>query len=334
VNVNWYPNDPAERLAILTTFIRDPANPNLGFARALKREAGIQVALGRPDAALELVLFSDRVDGAFGVAQQPGYLLRDRYQLTDSTTGTGVPPGILEPPYAADTIPIFLDRPSNNQRLSSRGWELSLTLPEVKPIRTRLDVQAALIKSEVVRSDVIFGSPTRVSDFQLDERIPRSPYWLGATRTGQRVVATYRLVHHEPAVGFVVTVTVQHIFHEQRQDVAAADTLAFAGYVTRTGELVPVPVERRGDPEYADLRVSRSGLLLEPFAPPGDWLASLQVAKSLPFGGRLSFYAFNALDRQGRFALSGLSARPFAATRFGLELTLPLDAALGAAGVW
>jgi hypothetical protein len=334
VNVNWFPNDPAERLAILTTVIRDPTNPDLTFARGLKREVAVEFALGRPDAALEVVVFADRVDGAFGTVQLPGFLLRDRYQLTDSTLGTGVPPDIVEPPYQSDTIPIFLDQPANNQRLSSRGWELSLTLPELKPIRTRLDVQAAFVRSEVARGDVVFGPASRVSDFQLDERVPRRPYWVGATRTGQRLVATYRLVHHEPAVGFVVTLTVQHIFRERRQDLAATDTLAFAGYITRTGQLVPVPPERRGDPEYADLRDTRGGLLFEPLAPPGDWMANLQLAKSLPFGGRLSFYAFNALDRQGRFAAGGLSARPFSPTRFGLELTLPLDAALRAAGLW
>jgi hypothetical protein len=57
---------------------------------------------------------------------------------------------------------------------------------------------------------------------------------------------------------------------------------------------------------------------------PSDWLMSLQVAKSLPFGGRLSFYAFNALDRRGRFAASGSAARVYPQVRYGAEITLPL----------
>src|SRR5690606_30652835 len=54
VNVNRYSNDPAERLAVLTTFIRDPTNPELGWSTARKAEAGVEVDLGE-SAALALV---------------------------------------------------------------------------------------------------------------------------------------------------------------------------------------------------------------------------------------------------------------------------------------
>ena len=46
VNVNYFANDPVERLAVLTTNILDPANPDLGFSRGTKAEVGFELGLG------------------------------------------------------------------------------------------------------------------------------------------------------------------------------------------------------------------------------------------------------------------------------------------------
>ena len=58
-------------------------------------------------------------------------------------------------------------------------------------------------------------------------------------------------------------------------------------------------------------------------APP-DWLFSLQVSKTLPLDGRLSFYAFNAFDRIGSYGGRTTVPRFYSPVRFGLEVTMPL----------
>jgi len=319
VNVNWYANDPAERLAVLTTSIRSPENPDLSFSTARKAEGGVEVGLGRAG-AIALIRFSDRVNGSVGFRSTPGFLLRDHYDLSDSTLGTGLPPTIIEPPSYSDTVPILLDRPDNVIDIRSSGWELTASLPEIRAIRTRLDVQGAWVKTTVVKRGLDLG--VRFSDFSLTENVPRTPYWENPGRYGQRTIITTRIVHHQPGLGLVITATIQHLLNEQRYDIAGSDTLAWSGYMTRRGQLVPVPAAQRGDSQYADLRLNRSGVATQPFGPPDDWLASLQVAKTLPMGGRLSFYAFNVLSRQGKYTVA---ARPFSPVRFGLELTLPVQ---------
>lgn len=319
VNVNWYTNDPAERLAILSTFIRDPTNPDLGFAIGHKREAGFEIAPGR-HASLALVAFRDRTTGGVGFRPEPGFLLREHFDLVDSTQGTGVPPTIVEPASRADTVPILVDRPANILTLESHGWEATLTLPELRALRLQLSVQGARVNTRFFQDGPDFGRP--FSDFQLSETDPRSPYWENITRTSERTLLTYRLVHHQPELGLVVTAVIEHFLTDRRQDVGAIDTLGFAGYITRTGELVPVPPDQRGNPEFADLRVARAGVRTARTDTPADWLMSLQVAKTLPLEGRLSFYAFNVLDRLGR--IKGLGGRTFARARFGLEVTMPL----------
>lgn len=329
VNVNWFTNDPAERLAVLTTFVRDPTTPDLGFAVGSKREAGVQIVTGRRGLTLDFVIFRDRTDGGVGFRSDPGFLVRDLYDFVDSTTGTGQPPTLIEPPTRADTVPILLDVPANVLNLENRGVEATVQLPEVRPLRLRLHVQGAWVRTEFEDEGLDFGSA--FPNFQVNGSDPRSPYWEGVTRRSERLLLTYRLVHHRPDLGLVITALVEHIARDVTEDSAGSDTLSWAGYITRAGDPVPVPPERRGDPEFADLRVARSGSFARQKTP-ADWFLTLQVSKTLPLDGRLSFYAFNVLDRQGRIA-GPLETRTFPRLRFGLELMMPLGGVFGGGDV-
>jgi hypothetical protein len=327
VNVNWYPPNRNERLAVLTTAIENPTNPNIGFAVARDLEGGVEVGLGRSGASVSLVRFDTRTDGAIGLDRTPSFLPREHFALTDSTLGTGVPPGYITPAQYIDTVPILIDRPANNLTLDNRGWELVAALPEIRPLRTQIELQGSWVDTRLATASLDFG--IGFQNFQLNGNIPRSPYWIGAVRTGHRTVLTGRIVHREPELGLVITITTQALLREQVQDVAGTDTLAWEGYVTRAGQLVPVPRAQRGDSIYRDLHVGRVGLGTAVFGAPNDWLLSLQVSKTLPLDGRLSFYAFNAFDRPGRTSPTG-SERQFQPVQFGLEVTLPVAAVVQA----
>ena len=97
----------------------------------------------------------------------------------------------------------------------------------------------------------------------------------------------------------------------------------------RSARLVPVPESERGNDEFRDLRVARAGTLDTPRTTPSDWLLSIQVSKTFPLDGRLSFWAFNALDRRGIFGDAETRWRFYSRMRFGLELTLPVRGLLG-----
>jgi hypothetical protein len=271
--------------------------------------------------------YLDRVRRAVGVTLEPTYLLRDRYAVDSTTINQGRPPDILQPPIASDTVPVLIDRPDNNLDLRSRGLELTAILPEIAPLRSRIAIQAAWTWSRLQSRGVDFG--TGFDDFQLSERQLRAPYWASLVQTGQRLLVTTQLIHHQPKVGLVITGTLQLFVRELRENEGGTDTLAFAGYVTRSGQLVPVPRDQRTDPQYHDLRVPRLGVLVEPQQGPVDWLFNLQVSKSLPLDGRLSFYAFNAFDKLGNYGGRRTVPRLFPATRFGLEITMPLGLAWG-----
>jgi len=329
VNVNYFANDPAERLAVLTTFIRDPTNKGLGFSRTRRLEAGFELSALRQQATLSVVAFNDLTRGAVGLDQQIRSILREGFDFVDSTQGTGQPPVIVEPSSRADSVPILVDRPANNLTLGSRGFEATLALPEIPRLHTRIEMQGTLVRTRLADAGLDFGR--LFSTFQLDQRVSRAPVFEDAVRTGERALVTSRIIHQQPQLGLIITAVVQHTLLDRQIDIAATDSLAFAGFVTRGGAVVRVPLERRGDAEFNDLRVPRSGQFSRGKGPRPDWLMNLQVSKTLPLGGRLSFFAFNVLNRPGRFGSAGFDPRPLPGLRFGVDLSMPLTTRFGGA---
>jgi Carboxypeptidase regulatory-like domain/TonB-dependent Receptor Plug Domain len=322
VNVNWFTNDPAGRLAILTTSIRDPTNKRLGFSSTQKAEAGLEVDVGQT-ATISLTAFSDRTAGAVGFRQLPGSLLRAHYQLTDSSTTSGRPPGIIEPPSAYDTVPILIDQAANDLLLRDRGVELTAALPEIPQLHTRVEILGSWVETHLSSSDIDFGPSTRFTDFQVGTSLQRVPIYSGLVSEGQRTVVTWRVIHQQPALGLVLVGTVQQTFHESTRNIGLTDSLAFIGYVDRAGTVTLIPPAQRSDPTYRDLRQAR-GAITDVTSTPAGWLFSLQLSKSIGQDGRLSFYAYNALNRVGTYGSIGSVSRLYAPARFGLELTIPI----------
>lgn len=331
VNVNQFTTDPAERLAVLTTFIRDPTNPDLGFIRATKAEAGVDLLLGS-DAAISAVAFRDEVEGGVAFRPEPSFLLRERFALTDSIIGNGVKPEIIDPAIGADTVPILIDRPANVVEQRSRGLELVASLPELQPLRTRLQVTGSLVQTRQRAEILDLGPRDQFENFQLLASDERHPFWEPATEFGKMALLVYRLVHHQPRAGLALTAVIQHNVTDAIRDEAAADTLAFAGYLTRAGELVRVPESERGRPEFQDLRVPRGGFLQPRTSTPADWLLTFQVSKTLPLDGRFNFWAFNVMDNRGVLLDPDVLPRVYPVVRFGLEVLFPLGGLLPGGG--
>ncbi len=328
VNVNRFTPDPRERLAVLTTFIRDPINPDLGLTRTAKREAGFELDGGAKWGSLSVTWFSDIVENVTTLRRDTESLDRARYALADTGRGTGQPGRTIDPPIAVEPVPIFLDRLVNGGRLENSGAEFTVILPVVPALRTRLEMSGATITSRFSTSDLNYGNALSLSDFQVDASIERRAYFAGSATRASRSIYTYRLVHHQPELGFVITATVQQRANESRQTLTRTDSLSFAGYLTRDGTLVPVPESERTQPQYADLRRQRSSSASSRTTVPNDWVMSLQIAKSLGQRGRLSFYVFNVLDRFATFGGTG-SVRALPPTRFGAEFTLPTSEFFG-----
>jgi hypothetical protein len=128
---------------------------------------------------------------------------------------------------------------------------------------------------------------------------------------------TWRVVHHQPDLGLVITGVIQQRLGDERVITGRTDSLSFSGYLTRAGEVVLVPEADRTQPQYADLRLARPATARSTTRQPDDWLLSLQIAK-----------AIGALDKLASFSAGG-TVRALPSSRFGVELTLPTSMLFG-----
>src|SRR5437667_11602352 len=202
------------------------------MSRADKAEVGAELDLGS-GSQIALVGYLDRVRGAVGINLIPTFLIRDRYAVDSSTINQGRPPDVLQPPTASDTVPVLIDHPANNLDLRSRGFELTAILPEIAPLRTRVAILAAWTHSKLASEGLDFG--VGFDDFQLNERVPRAPYWQSVIQTGERLVVTTRLIHHQPKIGLIITGTVPLFVREVRANEGGTGSLGFGGSCSRGG---------------------------------------------------------------------------------------------------
>lgn len=330
VNVNRFTTDPRERLAVVTTFIRDPRNPNLGLSRARKQEIGFELDGGAKRGSIDVVWFDDRIRGAVTVLREPQLLERARYALADTGIGTGQPGRIVDPPISFDQIPIFIDRFNNGGTLGSRGMEATIAFPVIPQLRTRLEVSGAQITTDFTTNDRNYGPFSLLGAFQVDTSVKRVAYYEGVSSRAKRAIVTWRLVHHQPDLGLVITATVQQRLATSSQVLSTVDSVSFAGYLSRDGTLTAVPVASRNNPEFADLRRLRASVTSSRSQSPNDWLMSLQIAKSFAGNGRLSFYYYNLTDKFITISGGGV-IRALPTSRFGAEVTIPTATLFGGA---
>ena len=324
VNVNWYANAPAERLAVLTTETRDPTNLRLGFTTMQKREVGVELtaeAIGTVD----VVLFDERTHGGVGLDRYTDAVFVNRYTLTNTVPGSGSPPVLVEPPYAIDTVPITIDRPGHVLDAVSGGVEATVSLRRIDALRLDVQLQGAWTHTRFSQRGLEFGvGRSSFDQFQTDARLRRIPVWGGYARDARRGILGARLAHHQPAAGLLVSAVIQWYVGERTHDEARTDTLSWSGYLTRAGQYTAVPAANRTEPAYADLRQPRRGVSTVSDRRADDWIASLQLAKTVATNGRLTVYAFNAFNREGKFATATRASRLFSTVQFGAELVLPV----------
>ncbi len=314
VNVNRYTPDPAERLAVLTTFVRNPTNDNLGLQRSDKREVGFELDGGRKFGAVSMTWFDDRITGGVSTRNTPFSLFRDNYTLADTGRGTGQPGRIVDPPISRDTMPVFLTQFVNGAALGTSGVEYTFAFPDIPQLRTRLEVTGARFTTQFSTEDREYGIFTALNAFQTDTSIRRLAYFAPLRRRSEQHVTTYRIVHHQPDLGLVITTLVQRITDQMQETrTGTTDSIPFQGFLSRNGTLTDVPLADRNDPQYNDLRSNALNQLIRRQSLPDDWVLTLQVAKSIAGDGRLLVYAFNAVDRLSRFGTP----------RFGVEVVIP-----------
>jgi hypothetical protein len=316
VNVNYFANNPAERLLLMTTRVIDPGSTRIRPFQSRKWEVGLDGDWRGFSGAVSV--FREETTGAFGTNRfaQPYPLAR--FGIT--ATPPGQPPVLTPQPIRFDTVFVGYDLPVANRRFANRGVEFSLLTPDWKAIRTAFQLNGAWIRSNAF-DDGIFVDADRAYTTQT---VPRrvAIYQSAANRTASRFNTSLRLIHRIPALGLVISGLWQTIWQNTNQSEPLSP---FAiGYLDRRGIATYLTPAQSQSAEFADLRRVVNAQLEVPFEPPPLHLFNLRVTKEWARGYGFSFYANNVPGHRPltQNPQSGVFVRRNEPLSFGAEINV------------
>ena len=287
VNFNYFAQDPAERLLIVTTRVVEPSNEGASSYTSDKLETALQWARGGVRA--EATLYREQTRGAWGWDRELVVFPLDRFGIVE--TPSGAPPVLTPEPVRQDTLFSAYDVPRPTRDILNRGFEFDLALPEWSRTGTSVSLSGAWTRttsenrSRSINTQAFYATsstpPDRVGIYPSDGF------------EGERISTSLRVIQRLPEVGMVVSGHVQTVWRERRQviDVATLPT----GFVDRTGREVSLSPEAAASPEFEDLRRSVTEGYQALDDPPALWLMNMRLSKSLPSELELAFFVNNVL---------------------------------------
>ena len=302
-NLNYYPQDPDERLLLLTTRVVNPSNDHMTAYTNDKMEIGLEGTFGGVDASL--TGFVEHTRGAYGLTLRPVTLNIDRYAVVEERDGR--PPIITDDPVETETLVRAYHAPEANRDIDSHGIEFSIDVPEIPLLRTSLNMTGAWTttrfqnQAEDVDTDALFRTqppPERIGIYRND----------GTERN--RFVTSLRFIHRVPEVGLTVSLLAQTTWWDRERAINISERPI--GYLTRDGERVDLSPSEAAASEYDALERTRSDRYYRTDDPPPLWLFNMRVSKALPSNLELSLFVNNVFANRPLHAQSrdtGLTQR-------------------------
>lgn len=316
VNVNYFAQNPAERLLLMTTRVIDPGNTGIAPFRSRKAEVGLDGNWRGFDGSVSL--FRETTTGAFGQNRLVQPYTLARYGI--AATPPGQPPVLTPQPTRYDTVFVGYDVPVANRQYENRGVEFSLLTPEWPRIRTAFQLNGAWIQSNAFDDGIYVDADRAYTSQTVPRRV--AIYQSATNRTAIRFNTALRLIHRIPTLGFVISVLWQTIWTNTSRS-EPLNPYAI-GYVDRLGLTTYLTPEQGQSAEFTNLRRTIDTRQEVLFDPPPLHLFNLRVTKEWAKGYGFSFYANNVTGNRPltQNPQSGAFIRRKEPLFFGAEINL------------
>ncbi len=281
------PSDPSKNFALVSTYIREQANPTLQGYRQKKYEISLDQQIG--DVGLSLTGFANRSDNMFRSFMEPTVFYQySRPDWPEQETGE-----------VRDTLLDDFPRYVNDGWHRSHGVEFSLRTRRLPSINTAFRMDAAFINNRRGTAEGIqYGTRRFNDDFGRFVK----PIYSTEERYNRDLLLNYRAEIQSRSLGLWVTIHVQQqLFNIDGRD-GLADTLAI-GYYTPDQETIMIPEDERADERYRDLRRRYEDFQLLDERRPNRWLLNINVSKSLFEGSEVTFFVNNIFNYRPRYQL-------------------------------
>lgn len=317
VNFNYFANDPAERLVIITTKVIDLNNQPLKPYTMKKWEGGFTFT--NKDWNMIGTVFYEKTDNAISYVRQAIPMQYDKYQIDFERNGQ--PPVLLEEPASTETFFAGVDVPRNNLAIINKGFEYTLSSPRLDAINTEVLLNGAWYfttsqnQGQIAESSFVFAStasPTRIPLYERTGNVE-----------SQRFNSSMRTVTHIPRIGFVVSALWQTIWIDKSKTGLLSQYPT--GYVDTQGEIIALTPEQARLEAFSDLQRVASEARKNSYPP--LHLLNLKVTKEWKNKSRFSFYANNIFNHRPLHEndASGLFVRRNPPATFGLEIIYKIN---------
>lgn len=323
INLNYYAENPAERLLITTTRVFNTENSDLKIAVNHKKELGFdwRFAAGR---RLTVTAYHEHIKNGYSFNTT---LRTVKLIALEIDSVISKPSG--QPPLAVPvrTVNRFADymEPTNNLDLVNKGIEFDLDFGRVEQLRTSFVLNGAWKYSRSINKGyyILKMSSATVGSVDPDRIAIFAP---GRGSSDERFSTTLRMIHHIPSLRFIVTLSAQTIWSDRNKYIGY-DSIPL-GYISRmNGNTTWLTPDERSKITTADkemfLNISKEYYVTESWKP--LWLFNLRLTKEIGRHIGFSFYANNVimnnpLQESNRWA--GNYTRRNIAFFFGSEIKL------------
>ncbi len=271
------PQQPDSNFSIISTYIRQQANPELKAYRQKKYEASIDQQIGAM--GFTITGFINNSDDMFNTTREPTVFYKYSFPNWPDQS-------VLIP---KDTLIDTYSKYTNDGWIRNQGVELSFRTRRLPIINTVFKLDASYLYSEWGNyNDYYFGSERFVSDLGMNVL----PMYTGIEYYSKDLLINYRFEIQTDFLGMWITLHLQQKLIEINGRRNYDETLAI-GYYSQTGELIRIPENERGDSKYTQLRRYVEPYQLLDQDKPNKWLFNFKVSKSLWEGAAISFYVNN-----------------------------------------
>ncbi|MFQ3296607.1 MAG: ferric enterobactin receptor [Polaribacter sp.] len=279
-NLIYFANNPAERLAIVTTYIQQPDNSNLRSNVTNLKEFGFDWRPSFLD--FQATFFIKDLKRGIQPTNELVLLPRQEYEVVSMP--------VNEQPIVVPTtivnIPRVLNIMKNNYNAKTNGVELVVNSNKIKATNTQFNFRYSYLES--VQNDTRFK--IRNSSFVIGENTARFGVYSNNQRRVYRSFGTLTIIQHIPALRFVVTLATELNFKNYSKFLNAS-LYPFA-YYDIDGNFNQISESDINSGNFEDLRLPERTFF--PDKTPFIANFNLQVRKETVKGHSFSFFANNA----------------------------------------
>jgi outer membrane receptor protein involved in Fe transport len=273
---------PDSNFALVTTYIRDQANPVIKGYMQKKYEVSFDQQF--KGFGFSVTLFQNDTKKMFESFSQPTVLYKYSFpNYPDESTK-----------FIKDTLLDSYNQYQNNGYQKVSGVEFTFSTVRFPVINTILRLDGAYYYTRSGKENGFYFSSQRYVS-SLGMRV--IPMYRSYETYQKDFLINYRFEIQSKELGMWVTLHIQQKLIEIDGRRGYDDTLAI-GYFTTEGKLVIIDEQFRADPKYREIRRSIEPYELNEENRPNKWLLNLKVTKSLWKGGAISFYVNNFLNNR------------------------------------